>query len=198
MRKLFSTATALMISAVVLAGGPKGETYKVNKESSNVEWVGKKVTGEHFGVVKIKEGTVEMEGEQILSGTLVMDMNTIKVQDIEDPETNGKLKGHLMSDDFFGVKNHPTATLKINKVEKIKGNKHTIYADLTIKGKTEAVEIPATIIVKDDKVVTVGEIEIDRTKFDIRYGSGQFFDNLGDNMIYDDFTVKFKVGAVKG
>lgn len=198
MKKLFSTATALIMSLAVLAGGPKGETYKVNKDNSSVEWTGKKVSGEHFGIVKVKEGNVELDGDQIIGGNLVIDMNTIEVKDIEDAETNGKLKGHLMSDDFFGVENYPTATLKINKVEKVKGNKHTIFADLTIKGKTEAVEIPATIIVKDGKVVTVGEVEIDRTKFDIRYGSGQFFDDLGDKMIYDDFTIKFKIGASKG
>lgn len=198
MKHLFSTATALLMSIAVIAGGPKGETYKINKETSSVEWVGKKVTGEHFGIVKVKDGNVAIDGDQITGGTVIMDMNTIEVHDIEDAETNAKLKGHLMSDDFFGVKNFPTATLTINKVEKIKGNNHTIYGELTIKGKTEAVEIPATVIVKDDKVVTVGELTIDRTKFGIRYGSGQFFEDLGDKMIYDDFTVKFKVGARKG
>lgn len=198
MRKLFSTATALVMSLAVLAGGPKGETYKVNKNNSSIEWTGKKVTGEHFGIVKVKEGNIEVDGDQIIGGNLVIDMNTIEVKDIEDAETNGKLKGHLMSDDFFGVSNHPTATLKINKVEKVKGNEYTIFGDLTIKGKTEAVEIPATVIVKGDKLVTVGEVDIDRTKFDIRYGSGQFFDDLGDKMIYDDFTIKFKIGARKG
>jgi polyisoprenoid-binding protein YceI len=198
MKNLFSTATALIISIAAFAGGPKGETYKVNKDNSSVEWTGKKVSGEHFGLVKVKGGNVNLEDDQIVGGTIVIDMNTIEVKDIEDAETNAKLKGHLMSNDFFGVKNNPTATLKITKVEKIKGNKHTIFGDLTIKGKTEAVEIPATIIIEGDKIVTVGEVDIDRTKFDIRYGSGQFFEDLGDKMIYDDFTIKFKVGARKG
>jgi polyisoprenoid-binding protein YceI len=198
MKKLLSTATAIVFSLAAIAGGPKGETYKVDNSLSSMEWVGQKVTGEHTGTVMVKEGNVMVENGMITGGSLLIDMNTIVVTDIEDEGTNAKLKGHLMSDDFFGVKNHSTANLKINKVVKKEGNLHHIHGELTIKGKTEKVEIPATIKMEGDKLVVVGETQIDRTKYDIKYGSGKFFDDLGDKMIYDDFIVKFKVGARKG
>jgi polyisoprenoid-binding protein YceI len=197
MKKIINTIAALTLSMAVIAGGSKTETYKVNKEVSNIEWVGKKVTGQHNGDISVKDGQLLIENGMIKSGTLEIDMSSIVVKDIEDEGTNAKLQGHLESDDFFGVETYPTSTLKINKVEKKEGDTYHIHGDLTIKGKTEKVEIPAEITMKDDKLVAIGETEIDRTKFDIKYGSGKFFDDLGDKMIYDEFTVKFKIAARK-
>lgn len=192
MKKIKVLAFALLIGASSIA---KEGNHKVDQKVSSIEWVGKKVTGEHSGTIKISEGTINVEGDKIASGDITIDMNSIAVTDIKDAETNQKLKGHLMSDDFFGVNNFPTANLKINKTEKIEGNKYKVHADLTIKGKTEKVEFPAVIMMEDNKVVAIGDLTIDRTKFGIKYGSGQFFEDLGDRMIYDDFTISFKVGA---
>lgn len=194
MKKLLSIATALVLSLSVFAGGE--EKYAVDNSISSMEWVGKKVTGQHNGTIMVKQGDVTVKDGMITGGTLMIDMNSIVVEDIKDEETNAKLSGHLRSDDFFGVEKHPMSKLVINKVEK-KGDKYHIHGDLTIKGVTEKVEIPATIKMENGKLVAIGETEIDRTKFDIRYGSGKFFEGLGDKMIYDDFVVKFKVGAKK-
>ena len=194
MKKLLSIATALTLSLAVFAGGE--EKYSVDNSISKMEWVGKKVTGQHNGTVTVKSGDVMVEDGMITGGTLMIDMNSIVVLDIKDEETNAKLLGHLKSDDFFSVEKNPMAKLVITKVEE-KGDKYHIHGDLTIKGITEKVEIPAKIKMEDGKVVAIGETEIDRTKFDIRYGSGKFFEGLGDKMIYDNFIVKFKVGAKK-
>jgi polyisoprenoid-binding protein YceI len=194
MKKLLSTATALALSLIVFAGGE--EKYTVDNSISSMEWIGKKVTGQHNGTILVKQGDVTVKDGMITGGTLMIDMNSIVVEDIKDEETNAKLSGHLRSDDFFGVEKHPMSKLVINKVEK-KGDKYHIHGDLTIKGVTEKVEIPATIKMENGKLVAIGETEIDRTKYDIRYGSGKFFEDLGDKMIYDTFTVKFKVGAKK-
>ncbi|MEQ8625897.1 MAG: YceI family protein [Vicingaceae bacterium] len=195
MKKVLSIASMLLITTAMYAGGTKAKELKVNNKISSIEWIGKKVTGQHEGTIKVKEGLINVEDGNLSNGMLVIDMSSIIITDIKDPETNAKLAGHLNSDDFFGVENHPTATLKINSTKKVEGENYIIMADLTIKGHTEKVEIPATIKMEEDKVVAVGEVEIDRTKFGIRYGSGSFFDDLGDKAIYDNFTVKFKVGA---
>ena len=191
-----TTATALFIGFAAIAGG-NGETYKVSTKTSSIEWIGKKVTGEHNGTIKVADGEVTVTDGMISGGTLLIDMNSIVVLDLEDPEYNGKLTGHLKSDDFFGVEAHPQSKLVINSVESKGGEKFHIHGDLTIKGTTQKVEIPATIKMEDNKMVVIGETEIDRTKYGIKYGSGQFFEDLGDKMIYDNFTVKFKVGAIK-
>lgn len=195
MKKLTSTLFASLFSLLLLANEGTEKIYSVDTKVSSIEWTGEKVTGSHEGTIMVKEGSVVIEDGKIVSGTLFIDMTSIKVTDIEDEGTNAKLKGHLSSDDFFGVKAHPTAQLKITSVKHTEGKQHIIVGELTIKGTTQAVEIPATIMMEDNKVVVIGETKIDRTKYDIRYGSGQFFDGLGDRMIYDEFTVKFKVGA---
>ena len=197
MKKLLNTAAVLLIAAIAYANGPKGETYTVSQKVSKLEWTGKKVTGQHNGTIEVNGGNIMVDGGKIVGGTVDVNMNTIVVSDLKDPEMNGKLKGHLMSDDFFGVANYPTASLKILEVKEQKDGSFHIHGDLTIKGITEKVEIPATIKMENDKVVAIGEATIDRTKFNIQYGSGKFFEDLGDKMIYDDFVVKFKVGAMK-
>jgi len=199
MKRLFTTLSILAFSFSLLAGGAikETETYKVNKKLSKLDWVGKKVTGKHEGTIGIKTGEVQIEDGKLIGGSLTVDMNSIAVTDIEDPKDNAKLKGHLSSDDFFGVKKHPTSNFEVTKVEHKEGNDYILYGNLTIKGHTEKVEIPSTMLIKGDKVTIVGEIEIDRTKFGIKYGSGSFFDNLGDRAINDLFTVKFSVAASK-
>jgi polyisoprenoid-binding protein YceI len=195
MKKITSTVLAMAFGLLLIAGEAEKKTYKVDTKVSSVEWIGEKVTGTHTGTISVKEGNVILEGENIVGGSISIDMNSIVVTDIEDEGTNAKLKGHLMSDDFFGVKNHALASLKISSSKHVEGKKHIIMGDITIKGKTEKIEIPVTVMTLDTKVVIIGEAKIDRTKFDIRYGSGQFFEDLGDRMISDDFTIKFKVGA---
>lgn len=195
MKRLLSTATAIVISLAAIAGG--GETYKVDNKISKMEWVGKKVTGEHTGTIDLSEGKVMVENGMITGGTLMIDMNSIVVTDIEDEGTNAKLSGHLRSADFFGVEKFPKSKLEITKVESKGGDKYHIHGNLTIKDHTEKVEIPATVKMDGKKLVAIGETEIDRTKYGIQYGSGQFFEDLGDKMIYDNFMVKFKVGAIK-
>ncbi len=195
MKKLITTVFASALSLMVIAGHGDHKTYTVDQKVSSIEWVGEKVTGSHMGTIMVETGKVMMEDGKIIGGNLNINMNSIVVTDIEDEGTNAKLKGHLMSDDFFGVKAHPKSMLKIVSVKQLKDKQHIITADLTIKGKTERVEIPVTVMMEDNKLVVIGETKIDRTKFDIRYGSGSFFEGLGDKMIYDEFTIKFKVGA---
>lgn len=196
MKQLLTTATALFVTFAVMAGG-NGETYKVSKKTSSIDWVGKKVTGEHTGTINIMDGEVMVTDGMISGGTLWIDMNTIVVTDIEDAETNAKLKGHLQSPDFFSVEKFPKSKLEISKVESKGGDQYVIHGNLTIKDKTEKISIPSTIKMEEGKLVAIGETEIDRTKYDIKYGSGQFFEDLGDKMIYDNFSIKFKVGAMK-
>jgi|SRR5690554_2032501 len=197
MKKLFNIATLVLISSVAFANNPTGEKYTIINESSSIEWNAEKVTGKHFGKISIMNGELTYEDNIITGGSVDIDMHTITVEDIEDPEYNEKLKGHLKSADFFDVENHHTANFQITEVIKEEGNNHLIKGIMTIKGIANMIEFPATIINQGDKIVAVGEVKIDRTQYDIKYRSGRFFDSLGDKMIYDEFTVKMKIGASK-
>lgn len=180
-------AAALAATVLFVNAGKKPVPVKVDAAKSTVNWLGKKVTGQHSGTIALKEGQLLLDGKKLVGGSFTMDMTTLAVTDVKDEKMNGKLKGHLSSDDFFGVANYPTSTLKITKVTPKGGNAYEVTGDLTIKGKTAPVTFPATV---DPKAGTAtAKITIDRSKYDIKYGSKSFFDNLGDKAIYDEFEL---------
>ncbi|MDB4297213.1 YceI family protein [Flavobacteriaceae bacterium] len=159
------------------------ESHAIKTSESSIEWLGKKVTGEHTGTINFKEGNVSIKKGNLVGGSFVVDMTTINVTDLQG-EYKGKLEGHLNSDDFFGVAAHPTATFVITAV-----NGKEIFGDLTIKGHTEK---QAFVLHVNNNLIS-GKVTIDRTKFGIRYGSKSFFDNLKDKAISDAFVLDVKI-----
>ena len=186
-------------AAAVRTNKAADKVYKLQPQLSTLGWVGKKVTGEHNGNIQFKDGNVLVNGSQIVGGTFTVDMNSLKVEDLKDAEYNGKLVGHLRSEDFFSIEKNPTSTFKITKVAALKGDKAgnnaTITGDLTIKGITKSISFPAKTGVKNGVASASGTAIIDRTKFDIKYGSKSFFESIGDKAIMDDFTMSFNVIA---
>lgn len=172
------------------------KNLELDTEKSSLKWLGKKVTGQHEGTINIKSGSLEVEKNTIKSGSFDIDMKSLKNLDIKDPEYHKKLTDHLNSEDFFSTEKFPVATFKIKEVKELKGNKdasHEVIGDLSIKGITNPLSILAKVEMKDGKAMATGKATIDRTKYDIRYGSGKFFQNLGDKMIYDTFDVEFNL-----
>ncbi|MEO9485044.1 MAG: YceI family protein [Ekhidna sp.] len=186
---------AFIILAALLGTDAK-ENYKVNTTESTVEWVGKKVTGQHSGVISLQGGSLEMEGGQLVGGTFTIDMTTLEDTDLSGGSKE-KLEGHLKSDDFFGVEKFPTSTFVITKAVPQGPGKYKIVGNITIKGKTEEIQFPASIEEKDGKVIAKATLSVDRSKFDVKYGSGSFFDNLGDKTIYDNFDLSISLVANK-
>lgn len=171
--------------------------YIIDKNVSRVSWEGKKVTGKHNGTISIENGLIFENSGQITGGTCMLDMKSIVDDDITNPNINKKLIGHLSSDDFFSVEKFPESKIEIKKVTPVAGDEYRFLADLTIKGITNPVEFNAKIQVNGDTLNAEGVIIVNRTLYGIKYGSGHFFDGLGDKMIYDDFTLSFDVVALK-
>ncbi|GAB3540587.1 YceI family protein [Pontibacter brevis] len=191
--------TAVTTEATTAA---EGETYNVVTENSEVNWNGKKVGGEHSGSIELQNGELVVANDQVVGGTLVIDMNTITNSDIPAEEDKQKLVGHLKSDDFFGVEKYPTAKFEITNVTPAENAAageatHNVTGNLTIKDKTEQVSFPAVINVNNGTATAKADVTVDRSKFDVRYGSNSFFDNLGDKAIEDNFTITFDVTAQK-
>lgn len=174
------------------------ETYKVQPQLSTLGWTGKKVGGQHVGTIELKDGTVQVKGSQIVGGTFVADMASLKNTDLTDADYNAKLVGHLKSEDFFGVEKNPTATFVITSIKPLKGdaagNNATITGNLTIKGKTNPLSFPAKVGVKNGVAAATGTATIDRSKYDVKYGS-TFFGAAADKAIDDNFQLSFNVIA---
>lgn len=180
--RLFTAAAPVLIFSMVSFTTIK---KNVDVKTSTVEWTGKKVTGAHTGTIQLKDGFVNLTEEgELIGGEFVMDMNSIVVTDLTG-EYKTKLEDHLNSDDFFGVQNYATSKLVITEVAPKNGNVYLVTGDLTIKGKTE----PVTFDMEVQDNSATAKVVIDRTKYGIRYGSGSFFDNLGDKTINDNFIL---------
>lgn len=188
---IFAFVAIIALSA--FNNGAKPVTYTVDAAKSTITWIGKKVTGSHNGTIALKSGSLNVDGKNVTGGTFVLDMTTIK-----DADGSAKLEGHLKADDFFGTEKFPTSTFVITKVATTGGNA-TVTGNLTIKGITKPLSFPATVAVNPDGTVSAlaGKIVVDRTKYDIRYGSKSFIDGIGDKAIDDNFELSVKLVAKK-
>jgi polyisoprenoid-binding protein YceI len=197
MKKNFLAGLAVALVLVAFTSKAPVDTFKINATSSKVGWVGKKVTGQHNGTIGVKEGSLEVSKGKITGGSFVIDMNSIKCEDITDAGSNAKLVGHLKADDFFGVAKNPTGSFVIKKATAAgkvgKADKYNIEGDLTLKGIAKPVSFEALVTPDGKKMTATAAFKINRTHWDIKYGSGSFFEGLGDKMIYDDIDLSLNV-----
>ena len=196
---LFVSLVATPAFAQKKSAAAANPTYTVDAKSSIMKWVGKKVTGQHNGTITISSGKLMTSGSTVTGGTFAIDMKSIVCLDLTDAETNGKLVGHLKSDDFFGVDKFPTSTFEIVSVKPLSKPQanltHTVTGKLTIKGITNTISFPAKITMDGSHLNAWAKFMVDRAKYNVRYGSGSFFDNLGDKVIYDDFEIELDLKA---
>jgi polyisoprenoid-binding protein YceI len=175
---------------------PQEGVFSFVPERSRVTWTGRKLGGSHSGELTVKSGTVRFENENIVGGEITIDMTSLVNKDLKDPQERAKLEGHLKSDDFFGVDTYPEARFLVSSAS-IEEGKGDITGSLTVKGTTKKATIKNAVIGKSGKneVLVGGVLIFDRTEFGVRYGSGKFFQNLGDAMIYDEVTLNVTLRA---
>lgn len=184
MKNLLKAASlALFITISTTASAQTSK--KVDAAASKINWVGKKLTGQHSGTINIKEGTLIFKGKKLSGGNFVVDMTSINTTDLQAGKGKEDLDGHLKADDFFGVANHPTAKLVFKTIAAKSKAKYTIGADLTIKGITK----PVTFDIVVNNNTAVANVVVDRTKYDIKYNSKSFFSSIGDKAIDDNFDL---------
>ena len=163
------------------------QSLTANKTESLIRWYGEELTGKtHFGNLSFKEGQIELQDGLIIGGNFVVNMTSLSVEDLSGG-AKARLEGHLRSDDFFSVDKYPEATLKISQKAKVEGDVQKLYGELTIKGIKHAVDF--SIILVDKKTATAN-LTFDRSKYNVRFRSGSFFENLGDKLILDDIRME--------
>lgn len=183
------TNRLVLATMIVLSGSAVfAQKAEVNTQKSTIEWVGKKLGSQHNGNILLKSGYLELKDDEIVGGKFVADMTSITNIDLKG-DSKQRLEGHLKSDDFFGVQTYPTAEFVVTKSSKFTDGSATLTGELTIKGKTESISFEVERAGND----FAATLEIDRSKFDVRYGSDSFFDNLGDKAIKDIFTLNIKL-----
>ncbi|MBC6999566.1 YceI family protein [Cytophaga sp. FL35] len=181
---VFSLALALVFGVATATEPVAEEKKEVKTEASTVTWKAYKVTGSHEGTVALKSGSLTFDGDKLTGGEFVADMTSLISTDMEG-DGKAKLEGHLKADDFFGVEKHETSKLVFTNVKSTGKNSYEVTGDLTIKGITKPVVFDVSVYGSK----ATANVKVDRTKYDIKYGSGSFFENLGDKTIYDEFDL---------
>ncbi|MFY7993521.1 MAG: YceI family protein [Bacteriovoracaceae bacterium] len=190
MKKLIVVALSL-VSLTAFA-----QTYKVDTAKTKIEWLGKKVTGQHNGTISAKAGSLVFKEAELTGGEIIVDVNSMTCTDLTDPEYNAKFLGHMKSADFFDVAKYPEAKMVIKSVKKAKKG-YDVTVDFTLVGNTAPLTFNAEIT-KSDKVATIkSKFKFDRTKWNLKYGSSNFFKGLGDKAINDDVELTVDLAAAQ-
>lgn len=165
----------------------------VNLEASVLTWKGSKPTGSHNGTVALQSGDLVVENGTLTQGVFVVDMNTITNTDMAGSDGAAKIEGHLKAADFFDVAQYPTSKFVITSVVEKEG-KLLVTGNLTIKAITKSITIPASLSTEDGISIFKSDVfTIDRTDFNVKYGSKSFFDGLKDKFINDLVEMSFEV-----
>jgi polyisoprenoid-binding protein YceI len=190
------TSLIILLQFVLVAAF--SQTYNIDAAKSTLNWKAEKLTGFHEGTISLKSGSLKIANDKVTSGSFVINMSTIVSTDLTDAEYNKKLVGHLSSPDFFDVAKFPEAVFTITKPVDVSKSVTEIHGNLTIKGISKPLSFKA-VVKKDGNsyVFNANSIVVDRTLYNIKYGSGSFFSDLGDKVIYDEFTIKLKLVVVQ-
>jgi polyisoprenoid-binding protein YceI len=181
-----NTLTLLILTSLFLSMNlSANERFVADNAKTKLEWLGEKVLGQHTGTINLQSGWLTWDGDKIISGEFLIDMTSL-----QDTDRNQRLESHLKSDDFFGVDKYPTSKLTITGSTSFSKGSGTVKGNLTIKGITHPVEFKASVQKADEGNWFYANIVVDRSRYNVRYGSGSFFDNLGDKTIYDEFKLK--------
>ena len=169
------------------------QSFSIEKEdikikNSTLTWVGSKITGSHEGTIGLKSGYLTLDNNDLVGGEFVIDMTTIVCTDLSG-KGKASIESHLKSDDFFSVDKFPNASLTILNVEKKNLGQYQVNANITIKGITQKIVFDAELEEKTAKAKLI----IDRTLFGIIYKSGNFFEELADKAIYDEFEMSIEL-----
>jgi len=166
--------------------------YTIETSQSSITWTGRELsTSYHYGTINLLSGQFEVSNGIILNGEFIVDMTSINNQDMEG-DRKARLEGHLKSDDFFSVDAHPTALLSIQESQLISEGKWNVTANLTIKGITHPVDFEMS----RSEQGWSANLVFDRSKYDVRFRSGTFFENLGDKLIYDEIELAINLTTI--
>ena len=215
--KLTVSTALLLIALVIISGCTKSDSQNMSSGSntgtaatntgkrislslpeSKLEWVGKKVTGQHNGTVDISKGDIYIDDGKLTGGNFEINFASIKVLDLQDAGMNAKLTEHLKSEDFFSAEKFPSGKFEISTISPLKSgtqNNYMISGNLTIKGISKPISFPAEVTINGDALSARADIKIDRTLWDVKFRSGKFYENLGDKLISDEIELKLDLKA---
>jgi polyisoprenoid-binding protein YceI len=180
---------------------PQDGEYRIDPENSRLEWIGRNLGKRHNGWIAVRNGALLISGNKLAAGSIVLDMNSITNLDLQDPTWRDMLVLHLKSEDFFAVERFPDAAFRLNGWEASPGAASeapdgVATGDLTIRDVTRPVSFPAIVATQPDGTIKAhAAVEIDRTLWNVCYGSCRLFERLGMHLVHDMISLELFVSA---
>ena len=198
MKKISMIAFVMVITVLSAFKATKTETYKIDTQKSVIEWTGKKVLGAHNGEIKLASGAISTDSKVPVKGNFVIDMTSITNKDLTDAEYKAKLLGHLKSEDFFSVDKFPAAQFAATRITDAGNGNINVTGNLTIKGITNPISFAAAYTLSGKTLTAKAtNVKVDRTKYNMKFGSKSFFESIGDKAIDDEFILNINIIASK-
>ena len=189
MKKHLKSLLSICLFLMAL-GASQAQNLDQLSSQSYLRWYGEELTGKtHFGNLSFKKAQINLQDGVITSGNFLVNMTSLTVEDLSGGG-KAKLTRHLKSDDFFSVEKHPEAILTITQKAKVENGVQSLVGELTIKGIHHPVEFTMTL---GDNNSANAQLTFDRSKYEVRFRSGSFFENLGDKLILDDIKLEAKL-----
>jgi len=174
--------------------------YAVNTDDSVIGWTGRNANGKHHGTLKLSKGEIQVR-KGAIQGTFEIDMTTIKNKDLEGDPLQPVLIAHLLSDDFFFVKMFPKASFILDAARVVESPtlsspNFEVQGTLELRGVKADIRFPATVNRREDGSVSIeAHFDMDRTRWNVLYGSSRFFEHLGMHLVYDLITIELRISA---
>ena len=177
---------------------PEVGTYSLLIDDSELSWIGTELsTKTHTGTIDFTDGTIVVDSDNTISGNVKINMSTINVTDLQG-RSKEMLERHLRSSDFFEVESFSEAKFSfISKSFDKLSNQISFVGDLTIKDITNPISFNATLLETSPFLKAKAVLSFDRSKYNVRFRSGNFFENLGDKLILDDIDVNIRLVTKK-
>ncbi len=198
---MFSKILSLIVVCAIFVGATNimfSQKYVLSTDKSKVEWDAKKIVGGHNGTISVSGGLIELQDNKILNAEFNVDMTSIKCIDLTDAGYNGKLIGHLKSEDFFSTDKFAISSFKFTSAKLVKESKngldfentYDVVGELVIKGKSNPINLKVLVKSQNGNIEAYSTFKVDRLKYDIKYASKNFFEGLGDKTIDNEFKLK--------
>ena len=171
----------------------------IDLKESRIRWIGRNLLNLHEGLLALKSGHLDFDAGKVTGGEFVIDMRSIRSTDLEGDELHDVLIRHLMDHDFFEVETYPEARFAIRSatpLDEVQAGAPNLKIDgtLTLKDVTAPLTFTAISGLTDDgKAAAQASFAIDRTKWNVKYGSGRLFRNLGGHLVNDLIELQLRI-----
>lgn len=172
--------------------------YKAVCDASTITWFGRNRNSTHHGTVQLLGGELAVE-ENALTGRLEVDMLSIKNLNLAGDELQPVLENHLKSDDFFFVDQFPTAIFTLKQGSMVPypyltSTNSAMEGELFLRGVKNDLIFAATVSQDEFKRIYIeAHFDLDRTRWDIIYGSTRFYEHLGMHQVFDDISLHMRI-----